>query len=311
MHWAVSAGYQNKTSYYIVGYKYSAMTQPLIMPGLVVPSLANQHRQFIGMDNLNRCLDKDQFLRYPHHIDYRFNSRGFRGPEWPSSMSDLQNAIWCLGDSYTVGIGSPLEHTWPFRLASICYDQLAINVSMAGASNEWIADAAESVVATVNPQHMVVMWSLTRRRQNPDTSLSPENRRLPFTDSTVEQDWENFLHCKKRVDAVINAVHFAVPEFHACYADKSPIPHLTRLWNDIRGADWPADPPTTIEELDQLPKRVLDEIENVHQCLDRIRTIIDPGVIRVDRLDPSRDGRHFGSITADWVASQAADRLIY
>jgi hypothetical protein len=287
------------------------MTQPMLMPELVLPSLANQQRQFLGMDTLNRCLDRDQFLAFPHHIEYCFNSRGFRGPEWPTAMSDLQNAIWCLGDSYTVGIGSSLSHTWPFRLGTICYDQLAINVSLAGASNEWIADAAENIVANVNPRHMVVMWSLTRRRQNPDTSLSPEDRRLPYSDSTVEQDWDNFLQCKKRVDSVINAVHFSVPEFHACYDDTSPIPHLTRLWNDIRGADWPADPPTTMEALRQLPQQLLHEIENVHQCLDRISTIIDPGVIQVHRLDLSRDGRHFDLITANWVASQAADRLIY
>lgn len=275
----------------------------LILPDLVLPSLVNQQRQFLGMDTLNRCLDRDWFLNYPHPIEYRFNSRGFRGPEWPASMSDLQNAIWCIGDSYTVGIGAPLSHTWPFRLGCIMYDQMALNISLAGAGNEWIADTAERIAAEVNPRHMVIMWSLTRRRQNPDTSLNAEDRRLPYSNSSVEEDWQHFLQCKKRVDSVITAVHFAIPEFHAGLA------HLTRIWNDMRGPDWPVDPPTFMEELQKLPKHILDEIETVHQCMDRICQVIDPNVIKTDLLDRSRDSHHFGLMSAEWVASQAAERL--
>ena len=287
------------------------MTQPLhsdhviILPDLVLPSLANQQRQFLGMDTLNRCLDRDRFLSYPHQIEYRFNSRGFRGPEWPNSMTDLQDAIWCLGDSYTVGIGSPLSHTWPFRLGCIMYDQMALNVSLAGAGNEWIADTAERIVADVNPRHMVIMWSLTRRRQNPDTSLSPEDRRLPYaTYSSVDEDWQLFLQCKQRVDSVINAVHFAIPDFH-----EYGMAHLTRIWNDIRGPDWPENPPTFLEELQKLPEHILNEIETVHQCMDKICQVIAPDVIKTDLLDRSRDGHHFGLKAAEWVAEQAADRL--
>lgn len=303
-----------------MGYKYFTMTQtrativlppaqeiknnnyPLIMPELVLPSLANLQRQFHGMDTLNRCLDRTRFLNFPYPIEYHFNSRGFRGPEWPDSISDLQNAIWCVGDSYTTGIGSPLSHTWPCRLSSKI-NKKVINVSLAGCSNEWIADTAERIVATVNPRHMVVMWSLTRRRQNPDTSLNPEDRRLSFSNSQVDEDWGNFLHCKKRVDSAMTAVQFAIPEFHAGIA------HLTRLWNDIRGPDWPKDPPTFMEELHDLPKHILSEIQDAHKCYDRIRQIIEPIVINTPRLDRSRDGYHFGLITAEWVAAQAADLL--
>lgn len=303
-----------------MGYKYFTMTQtlsnivlppppkiqnnddPLLMPELVLPSLVNLHRQFHGMDCLMRCRDRNYFKNFPYPIEYRFNSRGFRGPEWPDSMSDLQNAIWCLGDSYTTGIGSPLSHTWPDRLGSKI-NKTVINVSLAGCSNEWLADTAELIAATVNPRHMVIMWSLTRRRQNPDTSLSPEDRRLSYSNSQVDQDYENFLHCKKRVDSVTTAVQFAIPEFHAGIA------HLTRLWNDIRGPDWPEEPPTFMEELHRLPPLILAEIKDAHQCYDRIRQIIEPIVIHTPRLDLSRDGYHFGLITAEWVASHAADRL--
>jgi hypothetical protein len=310
----------NYTPEEFLGYKYFIVTptlpsivlpqEPLslafnhlmILPDLVLPSLVNLQRQFHGMDCLIRCRDRDHFKNFPYPIEYRFNSRGFRGPEWPESRSDLQNAIWCLGDSYTTGIGSPLPHTWPVRLGSKL-DKKVINVSLAGCSNEWIADTVERIVADVDPRHMVIMWSLTRRRQHPDTSLSPENRRLSYSNSQVDEDWENFLHCKKRVDTATHALQFAIPEFHAGFA------HLTRLWNDIRGPDWPEEPPTFMEELHNLPPMILAEIKDAHQCYDRIRQVIEPAVIRTPRLDHSRDGYHFGLITAEWVASQAADRL--
>jgi len=272
------------------------------MPELVLPSRINQHWQFSGMDQLSLCLDKNHFLRYPHSIDYCYNSRGFRGAEWPNSVAELQSAIWCIGDSFTLGLGSPLSHTWPFRL-SIIKNRVTINVSMDGASNEWIAKVAERIATTVKPQHMVIMWSYTHRREKSDTLVSDEDRRLPYTTSTVEQDWENFLHCKKRVDLVANAVHFAIPEFHP------DTPDITACWNDIRGNNWPTDPPTSIEELHQLPKWILTEITHVHRCLDRICLAIETNVITTNRLDLARDGNHFDLITADWVASQAADRL--
>lgn len=274
----------------------------MILPELVLPSLVNLQRQYHGMDCLRRCRDRDHFKNFPYPIEYRFNSRGFRGPEWPDSRPQLQDAIWCIGDSFTTGVGSPLSHTWPVRLGEKI-SRPVLNVSLAGCSNEWIADTVESIAAAVNPRHMVIMWSLTRRRQNPDTTLTPENRRLSYSNSQVDEDWENFLQCKKRVDTAINALQFAIPEFHAGIA------HLTRLWNDIRGPDWPEEPPTFMEELHSLPELILAEIKDAHQCYDKIRQVIEPGVITTPRLDRSRDGYHFGLITAEWVASRAADHL--
>ena len=63
-----------------------------------------------GMDTLEECQDKDHYLSYTKDISYRYNSRGFRDHEWPEDLSDV---VWCVGDSFTVGIGQPFEETWP------------------------------------------------------------------------------------------------------------------------------------------------------------------------------------------------------
>ncbi len=77
---------------------------------LTVPELANRQCDYTGIDSVNECLDRELFTQWPHVIDYRYNSRGFRDQEWPQ---DLASAIWCLGDSFTVGLGSRFEQTWP------------------------------------------------------------------------------------------------------------------------------------------------------------------------------------------------------
>jgi hypothetical protein len=285
----------------------------MILPNLLLHSRINQNWQFSGMDHINQCFDKNHFLSYPYSITYKYNSRGFRDHEWPDTMQDLRNAIWCIGDSFTVGLGSPLEHTWAVRLSKIT-DRRIINVSMDGASNEWIARIAENIVQVVDPAQLVIMWSYTHRRESIKTSLSDEFRRIYSSNCTDHEDWENFVDCKKRVDLIANSVQFAVP----CFRHEPPLIHQS-WWESIRGTDWPANPPTTPQELNSLPDWILHELKNLHGRLDEYRDIVTrqqlysplpATVISVESQDLARDGHHFDLITADWVATQAMSRLV-
>jgi hypothetical protein len=263
------------------------------------------------MDHVDECYDKNHFLSYPYSITYKYNSRGFRDQEWPDTMQELRDAIWCIGDSFTVGLGSPLEHTWAFRLSNIANRRI-INVSMDGASNEWIARTAENIVRVVDPAQFVIMWSYTHRREKPDTSLSDEFRKLYSSKCTEHDDWINFLDCKKRVDLIANSVQFTIPRF------RTEPPLIVNDWAAIRGPGWPVNPPSTVEELNSLPDWMLHELKNLHGVLDRFRYIVTrqqlhqplpATVIPVESQDLARDGHHFDLITADWVATQAKSRL--
>jgi hypothetical protein len=101
----------------------------MILPELGLQSRIDQRWKFSGVDHVDHCRDKQHFLSYPHDLSYIYNSRGFRDREWPSTAQELRNAIWCIGDSFTVGLGSPLEHTWPFQLSKIT-NQRTINVTL-------------------------------------------------------------------------------------------------------------------------------------------------------------------------------------
>ena len=117
------------------------------------------------MDSWEKCLDKTHFKQYPHRVLYQYNSRGFRDQEWPNSIEELANAIWCVGDSFTVGLGSPVEHTWPDILQKFTQKR-TINVSMDGASNNWISRKILKILTQVQPELIVVHWSYLQRRED-------------------------------------------------------------------------------------------------------------------------------------------------
>lgn len=274
----------------------------MICLDLILPDRANQFFKYSGIDSPGNCLDKNHFKQYPYSITYNYNSRGFRDQEWPESVDDLKNSIWCIGDSFTVGIGSPLEHTWPARI-SIASQRRTINVSMDGASNEWIARTTKKIVDTVNPANIVIMWSFTHRREHPDTTSFDNERIQHYVQSSVEEDWDNFLNCRRCIKQLnSNITEFAIPNFHKPE-------FILKTWNDLRGVDWPITPPHRLDELYQLPHNIQSELVDL-QCFDNLQDIFkfqqqllnDQLVIPIIQQDYARDGFHFDLITADWVA---------
>jgi hypothetical protein len=114
------------------------------------------------------------------------------------------------------------------------------------------------------------MWSYTHRREHTDSSLDDEQRRRRCSKMEVE-----------------------LPDFTADWKNflhcKEKIDLLTNSSVQF-----------SIPAFHYDPKNV-----NTHTYVKNITT----SVIQVDRLDIARDGHHFDLITAEWVATRAADRL--
>jgi hypothetical protein len=125
---------------------------------------SNERSLYSGIDCYEHAYDKEHFLNYPHEIAYNYNSRGFRDQEWPESFEELQNSIWCIGDSFTAGVGVPREHTWPYLLNKATSIR-TINVSLDGASNNWMARHAQMILTEIKPKFMVIHWSFSHRRE--------------------------------------------------------------------------------------------------------------------------------------------------
>ena len=296
-----------------------------ILPDLILPSRVDQHWSESGLDSLSNCLDKAHFAAYPHPVEYNYNSRGFRDAEWPDDLPELKDAIWVFGDSFTVGVGSPINYTWPYAVAQEL-NKRVINISMDGASNEWIARRAVDVYHAVQPSNMIIMWSYFHRRESTNIKKFDEDKRLHASTKKTDDlraDVNNFFECMNKVACLpVDCIHFVIP-----YA----VPGITQaefyqqelqaVWDNIKGNDWPDQVPTTKEEYQQLPQWIIDEIRTVHCCDDRFAHVYRLAAIgstmqqrtsshyyygSVPRLDIARDGHHFDILSSQWVAAAVA-----
>lgn len=263
------------------------------------------------MDSINKCLDKKHFLSYPYNIDYRYNSRGFRDNEWPDQVDALRNAIWCVGDSCTIGIGSPLEHTW-VNLLSRNLSQRTINISMEGASNDWISRRAAQIQEYIKPSCMIIMWSYVSRREINNNQLDDEKRRLPRDpiQQNLLADADNF---KGNLDRLLKfdskIINFLVPgTFPTSCIDES-----RKIWNDIKEKDWPDSCP---DDLENLSKHIKDKITQTYAVWEYLKfnkkiqyLLLSYDVTEVKQLDLARDGHHFDIKTSQWIVNQIISKF--
>ena len=145
----------------------------------------NELSKFSGIDCFECCLDKKYFQSYPYTISYHYNSRGFRDVDWPTD--DLQQAIWCIGDSFTSGIGVPFAHTWPQVLQQKT-NRRTINISLDGASNNWIARHANEIIQEIQPRYLIVQWSFSHRREA-DISVALDPIWQEYYNNVRDPDW--------------------------------------------------------------------------------------------------------------------------
>jgi lysophospholipase L1-like esterase len=70
----------------------------------------------------NECSQRD--------IDYRVNTAGGRGPEWPEQKSAAAIRILAIGESSTYGAANPEDFTWPVLLEKTLKAQYGLNVEV-------------------------------------------------------------------------------------------------------------------------------------------------------------------------------------
>lgn len=271
-----------------------------MLESLRLPELAGTVAQYSGLDHPDSCRDPVHFARYPHQISYCYNSRGFRDQEWPR---DLDSAVWCLGDSFTTGLGAPAAHTWPQRLA-----QRTVNISMDGASNNWIARRACDVYSAVQPRTLVIMWSYLHRRER-QGSGSDLSRRQLWNQSSMAEDFENLAQCRQQVlDHCVHSrvIELIIPNWQPVLSQSS--------WSRMCDPAWYA----SVLDLQLTDHSIISELIDVHgvdgkelqqQIALTQQYFSNTPVISVLQQDLARDGHHFDCVTADWVAAEVLKQL--
>ena len=156
-----------------------------------------------GMDTLEHCQDKDHFLSYTKDISYRYNSKGFRDHEWPEDLSDV---VWCVGDSFTVGIGQPFEETWP-QLLGKKLGKTCLNIGEDGCANDTMALRIQEICKLHSPKLIVVMWSHFARRR-----VNGKNVHYDRNHFGVDKDMANFSKNFKIVNELpTNIINLIIP----------------------------------------------------------------------------------------------------
>jgi hypothetical protein len=183
---------------------------------LLIDEMKNRAMKYSGIDSLFRCVNKIHFIKFNKDISYLYNSRGFRDNEW-DNYSNLSDKIWCVGDSFTVGIGQPVSERWSSILQTETSMDV-INISMNGASNDWISRKARYIIDAIAPKYLVIQWSYISRREHFDSTLSDLNRRIQYVESNNSYDnCSNFIECMENIENNNNngtsVIHTFIPNW--------------------------------------------------------------------------------------------------
>ena len=269
----------------------------MILPDLYLPSRANIHCYESGMDSLEFCFDRDLFLSYPHEVKYQYNSRGFRDFEWPD---DLSNVLWCIGDSFTVGLGCPYTHTWPYILQTQT-GRRTINVSLDGASNNWIARMGSAILTEFPNAVIVTQWSFMHRRESSVEAVL-EKRFPEFYKVVADPTWP----VCNNLDDFKKLPEFIQKEITQIHKWPDPVSNEDRRIHEERS--------TTEEDIINT-QLCMEQLHGnvVHSAIPNwgsagIKLDFD-NVILTERLDYARDGFHYDILTSNLLVNKLIPTL--
>ena len=289
-----------------------------ILPNHILTSRSNQTWTESGMDCITECLDKDHFLQYPDPVIYQYNSRGFRDAEWPD---DLKNPVWCIGESFTVGLGTPYEYIWP-QILQRKINQRTINLAMDGGSNNWIARRATEILTEIRPTRMIIMWTYVERRE------------ANFED-TLQQQWQTFYSAVKDPSwpTIKQRADFKKLPHHIRHelATQHSTGHYLTISNDLESIvpRYNIDellrtqrPDATQEEHEENFKICLQTVLDANASTQLIHVFVPDFAIKQEQyryldmlkgqifvppfkiLDWARDHHHFDRKTSEWLVKQ-------
>ena len=181
---------------------------------------------------------------------YSFNSWAFRGHDYERYLGKPVNI--CLGDSFTLNIGGPLEHSWASQLAEN-FDIPTLNFGVDGAGNDTIRMIYEYLLTVFDVQNTFVMYSFFHRRYNSfdkfllqDVFSDKENFDFfeqnkidsvyytflpPWCWSDSEKAYIDQFHKNHLLDYTLNDVE---------HLDKNRQMHATlERYTNLAGTDWP------------------------------------------------------------------------
>lgn len=217
---------------------------------------SNYYNKFSGMDNPTESYrTKQEWYAYSiQDFDYQFNSWGFRGPEYEQYIGKKVNI--CLGDSFTVNVGGPIEHSWCSQLAKH-FEIPTLNLGMDGAGNDAIKLVYNRACNIFDVQDAFVMYSYLHRRLNDNEFIQEVISHSNNCQFFLEQRLFHINECAlpswnftQEEISMFNQLGIYLLETNLDYffnhqkMDRRFI--KKESYNSLRGRDWP-----TLEEFQQ------------------------------------------------------------
>jgi lysophospholipase L1-like esterase len=113
-------------------------------------------------------------------ISYKWNSYGFRCNEFKENTRN----ILCLGDSFTVGLGVPVEHTWPMQLGKLYDPTIEVyNLGLCAGSLDYVLRAIHKTIDILKPEAICILAPLVSNRE-----LPMRKKMIPFKPSAIVED---------------------------------------------------------------------------------------------------------------------------
>ena len=184
---------------------------------------SNYHNKYSGMDTPTAGrIPVAQWHAYPiQDFDYQFNSWGFRGPEYDQYVGKAVNI--CLGDSFTVNVGGPVEHSWCSQLAEH-FDIPTVNLGMDGAGNDAIKLVYNRACKVFDVQNTFVVYSHFHRRLIDNAFRQ-----------NVHEDKENFEYFNKQ--RIPNGIECALPKINWLDSERVFLQNLKIYFSDSSGTN--------------------------------------------------------------------------
>ena len=251
-------------------------------------------------------------------VFYQFNSRGFRDTEWPA---DCSNAIWCIGDSETLGTGVAQNHTWPSQLCQLA-NRPTVNISMQKASNYWIERQCQLLFAEVNHSDIVIQWSFIARCEL--ALVEAKHLELVNLYTAIKdpkwpaiKSFDDFTNLSADIQQIVTTdLYYAEISAMTNPGESAQLHFNPDLVMDLNGANKLIEFIAGLEDA-RRDNRIIhafvpqfadgSESEHIYRALDRLGVNYIPEYIAIDY---GRDGRHSGPDTFKMFAETVINSMI-
>jgi hypothetical protein len=184
-----------------------------IQQQLQIGGYINFQSNILGLDSYEHCLSKKIYQNFTHKVDYQFNQLGYRD----RNVNEYQtNAVIVIGDSFTVGLGLPVQLTYPAQLEPLIKHQV-LNFGLNGASNDWMARKLAVILKYFTPRAVIIHYTFSHRREKNEPNWFDNERTLCDPLPNHDENYLNWLQAHARIQTALGnipAIYSHIPGWH-------------------------------------------------------------------------------------------------